>query len=632
MKYKFLEPIKIGPITLKNRILRPAVAESICNVDGTVTEQYVEYYRNVARGGVALITPGISVIDDTAPYISYKQPFLTNEKFIPGLKKVVDAVRREGAKITFQLWHSGQFILNGKPHAIVNNLSNEDIEILKQKYYNAARICKEAGADGVEYHIAHNYLPSQFMSKYFNKRTDKYGSDTIENAMRFSIECIDMIRVGLCNDAFVITVKLTGNDFIEGGITPEWAAQGAKLLEKAGVVLITVNAGGAITGYEYMSDNGRQPEGWKVHLAEAVKREVSIPVAASGNLRNPQYVHEIIAQGKADMIAVGRGTIAEPEWVKKTAEDREDEMRYCISCLYCLGSRVPEDGSHSGCTVNPYAKCEFVQPNLVKDGNKRKVAIIGAGPAGLEAAVTLAERGFTPVIYEKKSYLGGQIEIAKVPPFKTKLKWMIEYYEKQIKRLGIEVHMSTEVTVATIEQLNPYAVIVATGSKEIIPAVPGIDAEHVIKVRNLLEKRFDARGKNIVVVGAGMTGIEAAHYMLQKGNKVDVIDMLPALTGLSITEKLTLRDAKLAGVNIHLSRRLEKINSDNIQVTDLTINKEITMPADFVVLSLGVQPNAKLYNDLKLKFENVYKIGDCDKVGEIIDAVRGGSDAAYALK
>ena len=630
MNYSFLEPIKIGPITLKNRIIRPAVAEFIANIDGTISEQYLEYYRNIARGGVSLITPGISVIDETAPFVGYKQPFLTDKKFIPGLKSVVEAVHAEGAKITFQLWHSGHYMIDGLPVAMVNDFTKEDIERLKLKYFAAAQNCKEAGADGVEYHIAHTYLPSQFMSPYFNKRTDEYGSDTIENAMRFSVECITMIHKGLCDDNFVITAKINGDDFVEGGTTPEWAAQGANLLEKAGVVLITVNGGGAITGREFMSDNGKQPEGWKVYMTEIVKKQVSIPVAASDSIRHPQYVHDIIAQGKCDLVALGRGTIAEPEWVTKVMNNREDEMRYCISCLYCF-NRVAEDGSESGCSVNPFAKCEFIQPKLIKDGNSRKVVIIGAGPSGLEAAVTLAERGFTPIIFEKNPYIGGAVKIATVPPYKTKLAWMIEYYEKQIKRLGIELRLSTQPTSAVVEELNPYAVILATGSNEIVPPIPGINSHNVISVRNLLEQKLQLAGKNIAVIGAGMTGIEAAYYMSNMGNKVSVIEMSSAPTALTLADSLTFRDTKDAGVKFYFEHCLVKIDNNCILISDNTCSVEKSMPIDLVILSLGIRPNTELYDQLKVKFNNIYKIGDCDNLGRIAQAVRSGCNIGYAL-
>ena len=631
MKYSFLEPIKFGPITLKNRIIRPAVAEFIANADGTINQQYIEYYRNVARGGIALITPGIAVVDETAPFVGVRQPFLTDRKFIPGLKKVVDAVHGEGAKITFQLWHAGHIMIDGLPVAMVNDFTKEDIERLKQKYYIAAKHCKEAGADGVEYHIAHTYLPCQFMSPYFNKRTDEYGSDTIENAMRFSIECIDMIREGLCDEHFVITAKINGDDFVEGGTTPEWAAQGAKLLEKAGVVMITVNGGGAITGREFMSDNGKQPEGWKVHLAETVKNQVSIPVAASGSIRHPQFVHEIIAQGRCDLVALGRGTIAEPEWVRKVLEDREDEMRYCISCLYCFNP-IALDGSESCCSVNPYAKCEFVQPELIRNGNGRKVAVIGAGPAGLEAAATLAERGFSPVIFERKPYIGGLVEIAKVPPHKTKFAWMIEYYEKQLKRLDVEVRLSTPATIEAIEEVAPYAVIAATGSDEIVPPIPGIGSKNVIHVRELLEKRVQETGKDVVVIGAGMTGIEAAYYMASMGNKVKVIEILPPPVGLSLADSLTFRDTKRAGVEFYFEHSLQKIMNGNVLVKNILTNEEILMSADMVVLSLGIRPNTELYDELKEKFNRIYKVGDCSDLGKIAQAVRSGSNIGYRLE
>jgi 2,4-dienoyl-CoA reductase-like NADH-dependent reductase (Old Yellow Enzyme family)/thioredoxin reductase len=632
LKYKFLESINIGPLTLRNRIIRPAVAEYIANPDGSIGDQYMEYYRNIARGGVALITPGIAVVDETAPYVASNQPYLTDKKYIPGMKKVVDAIHGEGAKITFQLWHSGHYLIDGALAPMVNDLTKQDIERLKQKYLTAAKNCKEAGADGVEYHIAHTYLPSQFMSTYFNRRTDEYGSNTPENAMRFSVECINMIRNELCDDNFIITAKINGSDFVEGGTTPQWAARCARLLEKAGVAMITVNAGGALSGYDYMSDNGKRPEGWKVDLAATVKKAVTVPVAASGSLRHPEYVSKIIEQDKCDLAALGRATIAEPEWVNKAAQSREDEMRYCISCLYCF-TKVAEDGSEPGCSVNPFAKCEFIKPEPVADGHDRKVVIIGAGPSGLEAAITLAERGFNISIFEQKPYLGGLIKLATVPPNKTKINWAIDYYEKQIQRLDIDLKLSTRATIEKIEKLNPYAVILAAGSNEIVPLVEGAGLDNVISVRDLLEQKLRFDGKKVAVIGAGLTGIEAAHYLRNSNSDVYVVEKKPDPGATrSLADQLSFQDALAGGVKFYFQTFLHKINKNSITVLDLASNKKITLPADIVMPALGIRSNVELYDALKNKFENVYKIGDSDCPGKLPQAVRSGSNLGYALK
>ena len=289
--YAFLQPVQIGNRTFKNRIIYPAMGKHLATKDGFVTEEYIEYFRSVARGGVAALVTGIQVIDPTWHYISDRQTWLCDDKYIPGLKKLTEAIHAEDCLIFFQPWHSGQA---GRPTGVgaarpktCNDFSIEEIHQIQDMWFQASRRAKEAGADGIEFHCAHTYLPSQFLSPLFNHRTDAYGSNNVENSMRFTIEIIQRIQKELADDSFMVIAKINGDDFAEGGTDLERARQACILLERAGVKMITVNGGGAITRVECMSDNGVQPEGWKVPLAEGVKSVVGIPVAASGSLRHP---------------------------------------------------------------------------------------------------------------------------------------------------------------------------------------------------------------------------------------------------------------------------------------------------------------------------------------------------------
>ncbi len=636
MGYSFLEPIKVGPHTLRNRVIKPAMAEYICNDDGTVSDQFVEFYRNIARGGASLIVPGISVSDPKDRlgkkiFKGNRNPYLFDEKYIPGLKKVIDAVHAEGALIMFQSWNSGSAITENGLQSLVSEYTKEDLDEIREAYINAARIMKAAGADGVEIHIAHTYLLSQFLSPRFNKRTDEYGCDTIENATRFAVEIMDRIREELCDDTFCMIAKLNGmDDFEENGIDPEWAGKAAEIFEKAGIQLFTVNAGGALVGYNYMSDNGRQPEGWKTHLAQIVKRHVSVPVAASGNIRHADYAHRLIMDGRCDIIAMGRTLLADPEWVKKVAEGRENELRYCVSCLYCF-AKVPEDGSVAGCCVNPYCKCEIAKPELIKDGDGRTVVVVGAGPAGMEAAVVLAERGFKPVVFEAHSYTGGLVDLASVPPHKSRMRWLIDYYQRQFRRLGIELHLSTKATPEIIKALDPYAVILATGTNEIIPGkIPGIHGDNVLRVRYVLDDKPSIMDKNVVIIGGGMVGMETAHYLALKGNKVTVIEMLPK-PEMAIEDKLSLADTINDGAEFFYETKLCSISESGVNVEDLTTGESRDIPADIVVLSMGRRPNLELKEALEEAGIKTVTAGDCAEPGRIPTSLRSGAEAAYRL-
>ena len=333
---KLLEPLKVGNMELRNRVILSAMAKYFCT-NGFIGQEYIEYYRTIAHGGTALITPGIMCVEPKW-YGQHEQPFLNDDKYIPGLKAAIDAVHNEGAKFSCQLWMPGHLPYtqadyietNGPKLVAVNYMSREMIQEMQQKYVDAAIRCAKAGTDAIEWHMAHNYLPEQFYSPYFNHRTDEYGAQNVDNAMRFSLEIIDRIRKA-CPDVEVVA-KMNGTDCHDGEASMAWLGSAASLLEQHGVSLITVNGGGVMSRLTGMSADGNWEEGWKVPYAEVVKNSVSIPVAACGSLRHPDYIDSIIRDGKCDAVALGRQLFAEPEFCSKIAQGREDELKYCVSC------------------------------------------------------------------------------------------------------------------------------------------------------------------------------------------------------------------------------------------------------------------------------------------------------------
>lgn len=632
---KLLEPIKIGNMELRNRVVLSAMAKYFCT-NGYIGREYCEYYRNIAHGGTALIIPGIMCVEPKW-YGQHEQPFLNDDKYIPGLKMAIDAVHEEGAKFACQLWMPGHLPYtqedypeeNGQKIAAVNYIPREMIPELQQKYVDAAVRCAKAGTDAIEWHMAHNYLPEQFYSPYFNHRTDEYGAQNVENAMRFSVEVIDRIKAA-CPGVEVIA-KMNGSDFHEGTASMQWLGDAAVILEQHGVSMITVNGGGVISRLTGMSADGNEEEGWKVPFAEVVKKRVSIPVAACGSLRHPDYIDSIIEAGKCDLVALGRQLFAEPEFCNKIAEGREDELKFCVSCMHCL-TKTKFGPNQPGCTVNPRGRREFCIPReLNVNGDGLPVAVVGAGPAGLEDAVTLAKRGFAVTLFDKGDKLGGNINLASMPIGKYKLGWMIGYYENMLRKLGVTVRLGTTCTPEMLEELKPYAVFIATGSVEAIPPLPGIGGEGVIPVRSYLCERPEIKDSKVIVLGAGQTGLETARMLAVAGNEVTVVDMLPDEIPPITDHRLDLNYAREAGVKILMAHKVVRIEDSAVVVTDMATGEEKSLPRDKVIVALGVKSDHALYDEVKDRFQNVFNLGDSDKPGMAVYAVSAGYLAAANL-
>ena len=628
---KFMEPLKVGRQKLKNRIIFAAMAKQLCT-NGYIGKEYIEYCKTRAKGGAALITSGVMIVDPRW-YGTHNQPFLSDDKYIASLKRVIDAVHEEGAKFSCQLWIPGHLPysqqdyleINGPELVAVNYLSIKMIEEAQQKFVEAAIRCAKAGTDMIEWHMAHTYLPEQFYSPYFNHRIDKYGAQNIENAMRFSLEVIDRIKQNCPN--VEIVAKMNGTECHKGEASMKWLGDAACLLEQHGVSLITVNGGGVMAKLTGMSADGTKEEGWKVPYAEVVKKRVHIPVAACGSIRHPEYMDKIIIAGKCDAIALGRELLAEPDFCKKVSEGREDELRYCISCMYCfIKNKI--DPTISGCAVNPRARREYAVSELLNiNGDNAPVIVVGAGPAGLQAALTLKERGFDVTVFEKADKPGGMINLATVPEQKYKLNWLIDYLIHMVDKLGVKIKYKTECTAELINKIKPYAVLIAEGSTEVIPAQ---FRNSVIPVRTYLTEKPRYINKNIVILGAGSTGLEVAQ-MLAKKNNVTVVDMLPNKIPEERPRMLNHFYALEAGAKLMLGYKIKNVTKNKVEAVNIENGKEITLPCDAVICSLGVHSKTTLYDALSGQATYIIKIGDSNKTGLISNAIASAYDAACNL-
>ena len=639
---KLLEPLKVGNMELRNRVILSAMAKYFCT-NGFIGQEYIEYYRTIAHGGTALITPGIMCVEPKW-YGQHEQPFLNDDKYIPGLKAAIDAVHNEGAKFSCQLWMPGHLPYtqadyietNGPKLVAVNYMSREMIQEMQQKYVDAAIRCAKAGTDAIEWHMAHNYLPEQFYSPYFNHRTDEYGAQNVENSMRFAREALTLTRRTLDAAGYShveLIAKLNGSEIINDDITPELLAASAKELEKAGIALITVNGGGGLTRLEGMSGDGHRPEGWKVKYAEIVKNAVSIPVAASGNLKHPSYVDAIIREGKCDLVALGRTSICDPHWVNKCKAGREDLIRYCLSCMHCVYA-LPADVC--GCTMNPRCRREAFTPRVEdtpQTGAGRKVVVVGAGPAGCLAAITLAQRGFRPILCDKNDFLGGMMVPAGMPIGKQEFQNGINYYANMLRELKVEVRLNTEVTPELLQAEAPYAVIAAVGSYEFIPPIPGADGENVIGARRYILERPEIRGKKVVVLGCGQTGLEAAHMLAALGNDVTEIEMQERAFITLLEHKLDLEYAEASGVKTVFGHKVLELTDSAVVAQSVETGEQVTFAADVIIPAIGVRSNSAEVEKLRAcGVEKFFNIGDSAKTGMIYEAISAAYDCAIALE
>ena len=548
---KLFDPLQIGKVTIKNRIaMAPMATLGMTDSAGILAQRAIDYYVERAKGGVGLIITGAFKVEGDIDPIGKSRPIRLALSYPLG--ELSDSVHAFGTKIFVQLTAGlGRVaipvMLHGKlvsasaipsywdPSTTCRELATEEVERIVKAFGSAVEIMVRAGVDGVELHGHEGYLFDQFTAAIWNRRTDRYGGD-LKGRLTFPIEVLQEIK-GRAGKDFPVQYRfglkhyikglhagaLTGEEYVEAGRDIDEGLAMAKLLEQAGFDALHVDAG-CYDSWYWAHPPIYQKHGCMVDMAAKVKEVVKIPVIAVGRLEIPELAEKVIEEGKADMVALGRGLLADPYWPIKVQEGRIEDIRPCLGCHDgCMG-RMLDQNKPLSCAVNPATgreKLYELRPAL----KPKKVIVVGGGIAGMEAARVVATRGHKVTLYEKGSTLGGHLVEASVPDFKKDLERLNNWYQGQLRNLGVEIEFETEVTPELVERENLDVVFVATGSEPIIPDAPGIGKPHVVTCIDLLLGKKEA-GESVVVVGAGLIGCETALWLAKQGKKVTIVEML----------------------------------------------------------------------------------------------------------
>lgn len=648
-------PGQIGSMKLKNRIVMSPMGNYLANPDGTVSEADIAFYSARAKGGVGLIFTECMFVESRRGRGNTHQISAAEDRCVEGLQRLAEAIHALDSKIVAQIYHPGRqgvsAVNDNLPMlapsaiecAVVHQpavmMTTAEVQNMVSHFVAAAGRVQEAGFDGVEVHGAHGYLINEFLSPYTNQRTDQYGG-SFDNRMRFLSEIVSGIR-SRCGADFPLIVRLSVDEFLDTigrkdqGLKLADGIEIAKRLEQLGIDAVDVSSG----IYETMSvawEPASYDQGWKIYLSEAIKKAVNIPVIGVSAIRDPEYAERVLEEGKLDFVGSARQHFADPEWANKAREGRVGEIRKCISCLLCMESLISADmtGTPCRCSINIEGGRESVYVNLRQDGEGRTVAIIGGGPAGMEAARILSARKFKPVIFEKQSRLGGQLVLAAKPPKKEKLNWLIQYLQIQMQKLQVDVRLNTEANLQQLQELDPYAVFVAQGSEPLLPRnIKGLDSESVCTAQQVLSGERSFSKQKVAVIGSGMTGIETAELLAGQGNTVTVFEMADEIgPGLYFQNLLDVLARLQAGdVQLLIGHRLMEIREHTAVFQQVETSEIKEYDFDGIVMSLGNISSSQGVKELTQQFQRVSLLGDAVRPGRIRNALENAYNEAYSL-
>ena len=601
MKYNHLfSPIKIRGLELKNRVVFPAMGTKMATDDKYVTDQLIDYHIARVVGGCGLnFTEVCSVYAKAAPA---KFLAISDDKYIPGLKKLADAIHKEGGKAGVQLWLGG-FAVASDPTAmivipsdtpvqgtdlVIPGASLDIIHEAIEAYGAAAKRAVEAGYDTIEFHAGHNYVPHSFLSPFFNRRTDEYGG-SLENRMRLPLECIRAIRSNIPEDMPLFMRIDAHDDNLDGGLTIEEVIEFCKAAKEAGVDVVDVSRGNfSSAAIKYEVPPIDLPRGFNVENAARIRKETGLVTVAVGRINDPELAEQILVDDKADMVVIGRGQLSDPEFCNKAMAEEAEQIVRCVGCNQgCYDGFVSTEMPYITCMRNPSLGRE-AEYTLIKTKNPKKVLIAGGGVAGLEAAVTLKRRGHHPIVCEASKHLGGQFVLAGAAPRKEEMKEAAIWMGEQAKREGVEIRLSTPITKELIEKEAPQDVIIAIGAAPMKLSIPGADLPHVLNSHEVLEGNASVKGK-VVIIGGGLVGLEVGEYVEGIADEITVVEMLDEVgKDLGQLRKITVMESIYsAGIKTVTNAKCTEILKDAVVVEKdgATVN----IPCDYVVVAIGAR-------------------------------------------
>ena len=643
---KLFAPAEIGAMQLKNRIVMTPMGTNMA-AGGYVTRKILDHYEARARGGVGLIVVEVTGVDSPAGKNTADMLMLDDDKYIPGMTELADTIHKYGAKVVLQISHTGRGarkkITGVQPVApspvtmpfssaigyagdMPRELTVAEIKAIERKYAYAAGRAKKAGFDGVMLHGTGYYLIAQFVSSTANIRQDEYGGDLSRRA-RFPLEVIAAVTEKVGSD-FPLLFKMSALEMGQGaGLTLEEGQKLAVMLQAAGVDALEL--AGMIWGVELsMEPSPGEPRNMGLMLSPFIKSVVTIPVIAEGRI-DPEQGDKAISEGKTDFIGIGRGLLADPQLPEKALAGSFEDIRPCIGCGRCTDNQLMK-GKGVMCSVNPAVGNEAGKFEITKAKSPKKVAVIGGGPAGMEAARVAGMRGHRVSLYEKEGRLGGQLNQAVVPPHKSNLAAYLEYLKRQMSQKNIDVHTGTKATADMIRKTKPDAVIIATGVTAAKLDIPGTDKPFVLSARNVLDGK--ATGAKVAIIGGGLVGCETAEFLQKQGKQITIIEMLDEIAGKMVYAQKTILEARLkvAGVNIITGAKCKEITDGGLVVITKTGDK-LHIEAGSVVIAVGDRPNKALEHELSGIVPEIYTAGDCVKPEGIAEAVAAGHLAALAI-